>query len=121
MPLQLQQIYRKFPLGCTGHRPMRPIAWLKPAAYHKPASHRPTARPDTLLPASAHIYGRREIGQQSRFIGLLIEHRLRIFQVGGVEALGEPAVDRGEQIARFHPSALLAPQPAEARRRAQLP
>ena len=39
----------------------------------------------------------------------LIEQGLRLFQVGGVEALGEPAVDRREEIAGFGPTALLAP------------
>ena len=49
----------------------------------------------------------------------LVEQRLRLFQIGGVEALGEPAVDRREQFARFGPPALFAPQPGEARRGAQ--
>ena len=31
----------------------------------------------------------------------LVEQRFRLFQVGGVEALGEPGVDRGEQVAGF--------------------
>src|SRR5947207_2592973 len=39
----------------------------------------------------------------------LVELRLCLFQIGGVEALGEPAVNRGEQIARFGPPALFAP------------
>ena len=39
----------------------------------------------------------------------LVEQRLCLFQIGGIEALGEPAVDRCEQIARFGPPALLAP------------
>ena len=49
----------------------------------------------------------------------LVEQRLCLFQIGGVEALGEPAVDRSEQIARFGSPALFAPQPGEARRGAQ--
>src|SRR6516225_6793105 len=44
-----------------------------------------------------------------------------VFQVGGVEALGEPAVDGREQLARLAPPALFSPQPRQARRRAQLP
>ena len=42
-----------------------------------------------------------------------VEQRLCLFQIGGVEALGEPAVDRGEEIAGFGAPALLAPQPGE--------
>ena len=38
-----------------------------------------------------------------------VEQRLRLFQIGGVEALGEPAVDRGEEVAGFGAPALLAP------------
>jgi hypothetical protein len=39
----------------------------------------------------------------------LIEEQLRVREIGGVEALGEPAVDRREQLARFGPPALFAP------------
>src|SRR5271165_38683 len=42
------------------------------------------------------------------------EQRLRLFQIGRIEALGEPAVDRCEEITGFGPPALLAPQPGEA-------
>jgi hypothetical protein len=43
----------------------------------------------------------------------------RFFQVGGIEALREPAVNWGEEIACFGPPPLFAPQPGEARRGAQ--
>src|SRR6516225_11506065 len=43
-----------------------------------------------------------------------------LFQIDGVEALGEPAVDGRKKFARLGPPALFAPQPGEARRRAQL-
>jgi hypothetical protein len=42
-----------------------------------------------------------------------VEQRLGALQVGGVEALGEPVVDRGEEIAGFGAPALLASQPGE--------
>ena len=51
----------------------------------------------------------------------LVEQRLGVFQVGGVEALGEPVVDFGEHRARFVATTLRCEQPREARRRAQLP
>ena len=38
----------------------------------------------------------------------LIEQRLRFFQIGGVEALGEPAVNGCQEIARFAPKRLRA-------------
>jgi hypothetical protein len=44
----------------------------------------------------------------------LVEQRLCLFEVGGLEALGEPAVDRREEVAGFPPPALLAPQPCKA-------
>src|ERR1700720_404885 len=43
----------------------------------------------------------------------LIEERLRLLQVGGVEAFGKPAIDRGDEVAGFGAPALLAPQPGE--------
>src|SRR5262245_21070866 len=52
--------------------------------------------------------------------GQLVEQRLRLDEVARVEALGEPAVDGREQVARFGALALVAQQPREARRGAQL-
>ena len=46
--------------------------------------------------------------------GEFVQQPLRFFQVGGVEALGKPAVEGREQVARLGPAALLAPQPGEA-------
>ena len=40
-------------------------------------------------------------------------------EIGGVEALGEPAVDGREQLACLASPALLAPEPGEVRRGAQ--
>ena len=51
----------------------------------------------------------------------LIERRLGVFQVGGVEALGKRAVDWREQVACLGALALIAPQPREARRGTQFP
>ena len=85
-----------------------------------------TARPDpqeTFLATPAD----RWVGQKA-VIGLrlldmpmagsrqLIEQTLRFFQIGGVEVLGEPTVDGGEQIMSLGPPALLAPQPTVAAR-----
>ena len=50
-----------------------------------------------------------------------VEQRLRLFQIGGVEALGEPAVDRREEVAGFGVAALVAAEPGEARGGAQFP
>ena len=89
-----------------------------------------TARPDpqeTFLATSAD----RWVGQKAvidvRLVDMptagsrqLIEQPLCFFQIGGVETLGERTVDGGEQIMSLGPPALLAPQPSEARRRAQL-
>jgi len=44
----------------------------------------------------------------------LVEQRLGLFQVGSVEALGEPAVDVGEHRARFVTAILRRKQPREA-------
>src|SRR6516162_3232408 len=50
-----------------------------------------------------------------------VQQRLCLFEIGHVEALGEPAVDRREEVAGFSASALVAAQPGEARGGAQLP
>ena len=44
----------------------------------------------------------------------LSQQRLRLLQVSGVKALGEPAVDRCQQRTGFGALALLLPQPAQA-------
>src|SRR5215469_6598526 len=41
----------------------------------------------------------------------LIEQPLRCFQIGGAEALGEPAVNGHEQLARLGPPPLFTPHP----------
>ena len=48
------------------------------------------------------------------------EQRLVVLQVGGVEALGEPAVDFGKHRARLVAAAGVAQQSREAHSRAQL-
>ena len=50
-----------------------------------------------------------------------LEQGLCLFQIKRVEAFGEPAVDRSEQIASLIPRALIAPQPRHADGRAQFP
>src|SRR5271156_5530111 len=62
-----------------------------------------------FLPKSTtrHRHGRIKLTTQ------LVEQRLGVFQVAGVEALGEPGVERGEEIARFGASALMPPQACE--------
>jgi hypothetical protein len=54
------------------------------------------------------------IGAERRLVkqrnsGQLIEERLCLLQIGGVEALGEPAVNRREEVPRVRSPALFAP------------
>ena len=49
----------------------------------------------------------------------LFEQRLGLLEVGRVKALGEPAVDLGQQVVRLLPFPLLLPQPRQAHRRPQ--
>jgi hypothetical protein len=51
----------------------------------------------------------------------LIEQCLGVLQVGGVEALGEPAIDRCQQRMRLCALALVMPRPREAGRGALFP
>jgi len=50
-----------------------------------------------------------------------IEQRLRLSQIGRVEAFREPAVDRREQVASFGAPTLVVAEPGEARGGAQFP
>ena len=50
----------------------------------------------------------------------LIQQRLRLLQDRRVEAFGEPAIDRREQIMCLGPPALVTPEPGEAGRGSQL-
>src|SRR5262245_66320909 len=50
----------------------------------------------------------------------LLQQRLRLLEVSGVKALGEPAVDRREQLVGFSMLALLLPQAGQAHGRPQL-
>jgi hypothetical protein len=51
----------------------------------------------------------------------LVEQCFCLFEIGGGEALGEPAVDRGEQVAGGGAATTVAPQPGEATGGAQFP
>ena len=51
----------------------------------------------------------------------IVEQRLRVLQVGGVESLGEPVVNIGEHGARFVAAIGVAQQPGEAHGGAQFP
>ena len=46
----------------------------------------------------------------------LVEQSPRLFQIGSIEAFGEPAVDRCQQIAGFGLPTVLAQQPGQAHR-----
>src|SRR5574341_585776 len=52
---------------------------------------------------------------------LPLQQRFGLLEVGSVKALGEPAVNRGQQGVGFPPLALRKPEAAQARGRAQLP
>jgi hypothetical protein len=64
------------------------------------------------------------VGRQGSLEGgllQLVKQRLRLFQIGRVEALGEPAVDRGEKVVGVGVTALVAAEPGEARGGTQFP
>ena len=51
----------------------------------------------------------------------LVQQRLRLLQIGHVEALAEPAVNRREEVAGLGSAALVAAQPGKAHGGAQFP
>jgi len=73
--------------------------------WHCPQNFMPSGFSNPHLP-------QRILGSQ------LVEQRLGVFQISGVEALGEPAVDFGEHRKSLVSFALLREQPGEIRRRA---
>src|SRR6266849_7960084 len=56
-----------------------------------------------------------------RTLAQLVEQRLRALEVLCVETLGEPAVDRGENVMGFGAAALITAEPGEAHCGAQFP
>ena len=54
-----------------------------------------------------------------RLSAQFVEQGLRVFEVGGIEALGEPTVDLDEHRARLVANFGVAEQPRQAHRRAQ--
>ena len=50
----------------------------------------------------------------------LVEQRLRVFQIGGVEAFGEPVVNLGKLLAGLLATTSITQQSGEASRRAEL-
>jgi hypothetical protein len=57
----------------------------------------------------------------NRRLSELVEQRLGLFEIGGIEAFGKPAEDWGEQCHRLLRPAPLSPQAGEADRTAQFP
>ena len=53
--------------------------------------------------------------------GQLVEQHSRLLEIRRVKALGEPAVDRREKVARLGAAALVAAKPGEAHGGAQFP
>ena len=70
-------------------------------------------------PQSSHPH--QTMGVPTAGSGQLVEQPLRFFQIGGVEPLGEPAVDRREEVGGFGTAALVAAQPGKAHGGAQFP
>jgi hypothetical protein len=69
---------------------------------------------EPLLCTYSPLRGNRRLSQ-------FVEQRLGLFEIGGIEPLGKPAVDWGEQRHRLFAPALLAAQAGEARRAEQFP
>ena len=56
----------------------------------------------------------RHVAHAVRSLRELLQQRLGLLQVERIEALGEPAIDRGEKIVGLLPLALIAPEAGEA-------
>src|SRR5690348_6343828 len=65
--------------------------------------------------------GRSRRNLRSLLCPQLLQQRLRLLEVRRIEALGEPAIERREQVAGFGALALVAPEAGEAGGRAKFP
>src|SRR5262249_1758597 len=57
--------------------------------------------------------GQQDVRRRRR-LPQLLQQRLCLFKIGGIEALGKPPVDRREKVARLGKAALVAAQSGEA-------
>src|SRR5271156_2280337 len=78
-----------------------------------------------LVTRQTHEPSGTSVSQESTFFLMrlrqIVERLLSLFQIERVEAFGEPAVHRSEQVAGRIPLALIAPEPRHTHRRAQFP
>jgi hypothetical protein len=77
---------------------------LRAAGEKSRCQHRYAGRLDCLRQRSHSAHS------DAKGSGELFQNSLRLSEVGGIETLGEPAVDGRQKIARFGPPALFAPQ-----------
>jgi hypothetical protein len=107
----------------TSLKPGRPLTpW--------PASELGQTRPKLALPDLIRSRAQQSCQRDYKTLGAgfrllanscqLVEQRLGVLQIGGLEALGEPAVDRREKAVGRGASALLGPETGEAGRGTQL-
>ena len=103
------------------------------APERRRGGNEPQRAAHTLACEFAHVTSRFRKGQSQRSVrenprsratmlqsvAHLIEQRLRVLQVGGVEALGEPVVDIGEHRARLVAAVSVAQQARERGSRGQ--
>src|SRR5262245_50426126 len=93
------------------------LAGLPPSALLRPFSlGRGALCHATTCRATCHKRERTALSSRER-----LQQRLRLLEVGGVKALGEPAIDCRQQFVRLGALALLLPQAAQAHGGAQLP
>ena len=90
-------------------------------AFAKPRSNRKVRPEAALHNCASGSWGGYEADIRSGLLHMLItsssqlvEHRLCVFEIGRVEAFGEPAIDWRQEVAGFGAPALLAPQPGDA-------
>jgi hypothetical protein len=70
-------------------------------------------RPPASSPRAPSAQRSERLRGEQPFSGKVYKERLRILQVGSIEAFGEPAVDRREQVMGFPPVAPIGPKPGE--------
>ena len=113
-------------MGAKGHEERLPAAKAECRLWVQKGDDRRNA-PQRVKRADSRHLGNRElqpiavIEARPTHLRQLGKQRLGFFEIRGVEAFGEPGVNRRQQVARLRAPPLFAPQSGEAQSAAQFP
>src|SRR5215472_1237069 len=95
--------------------------WRPVCFWHRTLGMKPQWAQHTRCKTSRPRDSRLRTSRTSSSGAELVQQRLGVLQIGGLEALGEPVVDLGDHRARLVAAIGVAHEPRETGRRTQLP